>query len=300
MEEEIWKLIPDFEKYEASNLGKIRNAKTKKLLKPSKTKNRYHQIVLVNDESKRKSAFVHRLIGFTFIPNTNNDATINHKNRNRTDNRVINLEWASMKQQNQPENKLPRTNRNISGARSVYRIDKKKGEILQIFESSADAGRWVEAQGLAKTIGIYTNINKVCRGKQKTAYGFRWEYTPDEVIDSEIWKPLSPSLIHGTEGYFVSNKGRLKNKTGYISLGTENIHGSPLMVNLSFKYYTLRRLIAGVFIENPDNLPFVISLDKNHENNCVENLTWVSLGDAQLHSMGRLYRHQSNLTTSCS
>ena len=284
MEAEVWKIIPDYEKYEASNLGKIRNAKTKILRKQQEDKmNGYYRIGLYN-ESKLKRVSVHRMIGFTFIPeNPHNHPTIDHINQNRKDNRAVNLRWASYLEQNQPENKLPLTKPRITCARSVNRIDSETDEILQTYESSAEAGRWVVAEGSTKSTNP-RDITAVCRGKQKTAYGFGWSYAQAEIIEEEIWKPLPSSLIQGTEGYFVSNKGRIKNNKGRISSGYKS--KGVTLVSVSSNHYILRRLIASVFIPNPDNLPHVTNCNEDTHNNCVTNLKWVPLG----------YTHRSNIT----
>ena len=60
----------------------------------------YVKSKLYNDEGNRRPLHIHRLIALTFIPNPENKKTVNHKNHNRTDNRVENLEWATQSEQN--------------------------------------------------------------------------------------------------------------------------------------------------------------------------------------------------------
>ena len=67
-----WKIIPKFSKYEASNNGKIRNKRTKCILKASKHDSGYLRLSLINDDGIKKSRRVHSLIAITFIPNPNN------------------------------------------------------------------------------------------------------------------------------------------------------------------------------------------------------------------------------------
>ena len=281
MEEEIWKIIPDFEKYEASNLGRIRNTKMKRIMKPTEDRLGYCRIGLTNNDSKQKFERVHRMVSETFIPNTDNAPTVDHINKKRNDNRVCNLRWATMLQQGQPENRNPP--KQMGGkTRPINRIDFKTGEVLQTHESFSDAGTFIVAQGLSKSSSFkFSSIGAVCLGKQKTAFGFGWSFVQDE-IEEEIWKPLPSSLIHGTEGYFISDKGRIKNKTGKIILGNCDTQ----QVRLSSKQYTLKRLVASVFIENPDNLPCVITCDKDMHNNCVDNLKWASAGRPPIQSNG--------------
>jgi len=285
MEDEVWKLITDMEKFEVSNLGKIRNAKTKRLRKLQETDNGY--LTFSSGEYKNNvHKFVHRLVGFMFIPNTNNCPTIHHENGNRKDNRVVNLRWATMLEQNQPENKKTPTERNMGNSRCVNRIDKKNGEILQTYESCVDAGLWVVAQGISKSPTTRQLIGDVCRGIQKgqqrhkTAFGFIWSYVKVEIIKEEIWEPLPPSLVRGTTGYIISNKGRLKGQRYDEKIISGYVTSTAISVRIGDNVYILRRLVASVFIENPDGLECVTNWDKDKHNNCVENLRWISRKDA--------------------
>lgn len=88
-----FKTIPGFEKYEISENGVIRNKKTGYILKHFDTRKGYKRLSLQNDFNEEKPMTVHRLIAITFIPNPENKATVNHKNGIKHDNRKINLEW---------------------------------------------------------------------------------------------------------------------------------------------------------------------------------------------------------------
>jgi len=108
MKIEIWKEIPGFEGYyEASNFGKIRRMLNKTIykdgrvahfsqtiLKPSICHKGYERVYL-SKNSKKYSIRVHELIAKTFIPNPKNKRTVNHKDLNKENNSVDNLEWAT-------------------------------------------------------------------------------------------------------------------------------------------------------------------------------------------------------------
>lgn len=93
---ELWVKIKNFENYEISNLVEVRNTKTGNILKPHKNKNGYLQILLRKD-GKIKCFYIHRLIAECFIPNPDNLPCINHKDENKLNNNIINLEWCSYK-----------------------------------------------------------------------------------------------------------------------------------------------------------------------------------------------------------
>lgn len=106
MSEEVWKDIPDYEGYyQASNLGNIRSldrevlnngtyytVKGKILSQSTHYKNGYKSVMFTVD-SKQKRLLVHRLVMFAF--NGNNNLDVNHRNGDKSDNRLSNLEWCT-------------------------------------------------------------------------------------------------------------------------------------------------------------------------------------------------------------
>ena len=96
MEQEIWKSIKGYENYEVSNLGRIKSLKygKEKILKPVKNKYGYLQVVLCGD-GKIKNFKIHQLVASAFIPNPLGFTEINHKDENKINNVVSNIEWVS-------------------------------------------------------------------------------------------------------------------------------------------------------------------------------------------------------------
>lgn len=89
---EIWKNY--IYNYDISNLGRVRNYKTGKILKPSVDGNGYLGVVVsLGKRGKSMRIRIHRAVAEVFIPNPNNLPQVNHKNGIKTCNEVWNLEW---------------------------------------------------------------------------------------------------------------------------------------------------------------------------------------------------------------
>ena len=90
---EEFKKIEEFPKYEVSNLGRVRNKNTGKILKPRKSNSGYFYVSFYKD-GKEHNRFIHRLVAKTFISNPNNYPEVNHINEDKEDNCIDNLEWS--------------------------------------------------------------------------------------------------------------------------------------------------------------------------------------------------------------
>lgn len=90
---EIFTKINGYNNYSVSDLGNIRNDKTGRILKFYIKPSGYKQVQLGR---KTVPQYVHRLVASAFIPNTLNKPQVNHKNGNKGDNRVENLEWVTV------------------------------------------------------------------------------------------------------------------------------------------------------------------------------------------------------------
>ena len=92
---EIWKKVTGFENYSVSNKGRVRNDLTNKILK-DRICNNYYRVALYKD-CKQFNFFIHRLVLTEFVGKSN-ELVCNHKNGIKTDNRVENLEWVTIKE----------------------------------------------------------------------------------------------------------------------------------------------------------------------------------------------------------
>ena len=98
---EKYHTIPTFKKYEITRSGVIRKKDSKRVKSQYVGSTGYNMVSLNDENGKSKPRRVHRLIAITFIPNPENKKYINHINGNKLDNRIENLEWCTMAENNQ-------------------------------------------------------------------------------------------------------------------------------------------------------------------------------------------------------
>lgn len=173
--QEIWKDIKGYEGlYQVSNYGNVKSLnykghKSEHLL--SKLPGEYKRVTLYKNKCK-KTITIHRLVAQAFIPNPNNYPQVNHKDENKYNNCVNNLEWCTHKQ-----------NMNYGTKQDRESQIKTKYHVLQYDLQGNLIKKWFNL----REIILNTNYKKItimycCRGKLKTAYGYVWKY---ELIDSE-------------------------------------------------------------------------------------------------------------------
>ena len=172
---EIWKDVPGYiGLYKVSNYGRIKSLSRKivrnknvvnigNIIMRQSISNKYYSVMLYKDNTKNRY-LVHRLVATAFIPNPENLPQINHKNENKLDNCVDNLEWCTSKYNNNYKNKVKIGA--LKHKKAINQYD-KKGNFINSFNSGLDA---------SKSTGINATCISLCRkGKLKTAGGFIWK-----------------------------------------------------------------------------------------------------------------------------
>ena len=172
MRAEIWRTAivngESYENYQVSNLGRLmslnygRTGKSK-LMKPIDNSNGYLFVNLCKN-GKRKITTIHRLVAEAFLPNPDNLPEVNHKDENKENNRVDNLEWIS------PKGNCNHGTRNERVAKTkskpVLQLS-LTGELIREWESTRECGRNGFNQGA---------VAACCRGEKPQYKGFIFKY----------------------------------------------------------------------------------------------------------------------------
>jgi hypothetical protein len=273
--EEAWKVIPRFPDYEASTLGKVRNKKTLKIL--TFHNNGGYLISHLYNNMKRYPVKLHRLIAETFLDNPENKEYVNHKNSVRIDNRLENLEWNTVQENN--DHKVQKNpNNKKKYLRPVWQCDKTTRQKIKLFDSVAEAAQSINENNLQS---ISSNIRKVLHGAYNQTNGYYWEYDPYPVIEGEVWKRID--FIQNVSGYEISSEGRLMNSKGTMFFGHRDDNGY-IRVSINEKLYRMHILVAKSFIPNPNEKPHVNHKDGVRDNNKLENLEWVTRSENMQHA----------------
>lgn len=186
----IWKDIPNYEgMYQVSNLGEVKSlnynhTKCAKLLKISIDNYGYGTVTI---DGKRVK--VHRLVAQTFIPNPYNLPQVNHKNENKTDNRVSNLEWCDAKYNCNYGTRNLRMGNSLSGSGNgmygkkhssetkVKIGEKSKKKVIcietgMIFDSLKDLANYLDVN--------YNSVIRVLNGYRKSLKGLHFKYYKED------------------------------------------------------------------------------------------------------------------------
>lgn len=173
---EEWALIDGYEKeYMVSNFGRVKsvwhivkyvNCKKKKevkekIISQSLYPNGYCMVNLWKS-NKGKCAIVHRLVGNAFIPNPEIKACINHKNGIRVDNKIDNLEWNTISENNHHSF-------DVLGRKS-YKSKKVYCPTLSMAFDSINKASEILGVG-------YREVKEICEGKREEKYGLIFNYS---------------------------------------------------------------------------------------------------------------------------
>jgi hypothetical protein len=288
--EEIWKDIPGYEgKYKISNYGKVVSYSwTRFFGTDNKARIDYPEIqkkihinkdgypvVGLSIKGKEKKFRVHKLVALTFIPNPENKPEVNHKDANKQNNHVNNLEWATHQENMDHCFAL--------GLRKKQYIRKPKVYVSKVCTKC----------NIEKPITDFRIVNYKtgeqgrrprCKSCEKKLQQLRRNTYYEKIsLEGEIWKDIPLDNCN----YEISTLGRVRHKNSGKVLTPKKHTGGYHQVSFyvlgtsKTKYYFVHRLMAQTFLYKEDDKPMVLHRDGNKENNKLDNLFYGTKRDSK-------------------
>lgn len=203
---EVWKPIEGTSgRYEVSNTGKVRslnygNRNEAKELKP-KTDRYGYKSVHFKINGKRKDVTVHRLVAHAFLPNPEKMPAVNHKDTDKTNNDVENLEWVTNKENSQHALKNGLLD-NLFRQRDKA-IEKIKKPLIAVNIKTGEEIYFDSQNQARKTIGA--NASKVSKGEGLQAKGYVF-YEPSGNKAEDERRKINALLLVQLKGGKGGNK----------------------------------------------------------------------------------------------
>lgn len=165
--DEIWYTITKYPDYEVSINGQVRNKLSKKIKKFTDNGHGYLRAnFLMNHE--QSTVYLHRIIAETFIDNPNNLPEINHKDGDKYNNEISNLEWCTSSF-NQMHRHYVLRHGNCKCVQCV--------ETSIVYESTMEAERETKCD--------HRHISECCRGIRRTCGGYHWIYVDENINNTK-------------------------------------------------------------------------------------------------------------------
>lgn len=190
---EEWRNIEGYEGlYQVSNFGRVKslnynNTNQEKILSQFGNGKGYLFVNLYK-ERKMKNCYVHRLVAQAFLDNTNNYPMINHKDENKENNCVDNLEWCTQQYNvnygTAQARRIANTDYKAKTAKMDYKAiaEKQSKQVYQYDKQCNLIKIWKSTMECDRNGFNSSAISTCCNGKRNSHKGFVWSYTPIEPI----------------------------------------------------------------------------------------------------------------------
>lgn len=162
---EIWKIARNHHNYLVSSYGRIKKRSTGKILIQTNDSHGYPAVTLIDDDGQHTKN-IHRLVAETFIQNPKGKRTVNHKDGNKRNNHISNLEWNTSS-----ENLKHAYAHGLKKRPETCGSPKRKVRILETGETFESIGECARAIG-----GDQAHICNCLSGRYKTHKNLHFEY----------------------------------------------------------------------------------------------------------------------------
>ena len=206
---EVWRDIQGYEGYyQVSSCGRVKSLYKNGKILSQNINNRGYCFVMLYKNKKYHHALVHRLVAQEFIPNEGDLPQVNHKDEDKTNNCVDNLEWCTNLYNNLYHNKAVKTGVKEGKPVAQYALN---GQLVKTWRSAHEAER----------AGYHArHIGECCSGKIKTHLGYMWRFVEGDEIPQQI-KPYVKSSF--------TNRSDLSKKVYQYSLSGKLVKVWPSM-----------------------------------------------------------------------
>ena len=262
-EQEIWKDIIGFDRYQISNFGRIKSKDKSisdtakriylhkgRILKQTQWGNKDNYFLINLKKDNRTICFyVHRLVGLYFIDNKDNKPLINHKDGNKLNNHYKNLEWATYS-----DNLKHAIETGLNNKSKIFKIKLNRDKDIKIGKDET----FLDIKGEEGNYKISNYGRVLSLSRELTDIKGRKFRVKERFL----------RFFKAGEGYY------------YVTLAQK-------------KRFIIHRLVASHFILNPHNLPTVNHKDGNKLNNYYKNLEWSTQSNNNKH-MWNMYKDNYN------
>ena len=229
---EIWKPIKGYEdRYVVSNLGRVKRLERitcqniyleEKLLQNQNNGNGYFKVHLFKN-GRTKDKYIHRLVAEAFISNPENKKEVNHKDGDKANNFVENLEWVTPSENQKHACKiglhLPfeiKFGKDHPRARKIIQYD-LEGNFIKIYDSISDACR-------DSSMNNHSRIVSCCKNKSYSHNNFQWKYYIDNYsLQIGVCKSYKPIIQYSLDNIFIREFTSLQEVFESTNISKNNI-----------------------------------------------------------------------------